>query len=65
MCNRFINFFLLFIIKVCTPEEQQMFNGDTGKASKLYEQLLTKEKPKGLEQALQQRDKLLEFDKNR
>lgn len=49
---------------VCTPEEQAAFNGDTIRASKLYEKLLTKEKPKGLEEALKQRDALLDFDRN-
>lgn len=41
------------------------FGGDTTKASKLYEQLLTKEKPKGLDEALKQRDKLLDYNRNR
>ncbi|KAK7576508.1 hypothetical protein V9T40_012794 [Parthenolecanium corni] len=49
---------------VCTVEEMAAFNGDTTKASKLYEQLLTKEKPKGLDEALKQRDKLLDFNQN-
>ncbi|XP_065218336.1 activating signal cointegrator 1 isoform X2 [Planococcus citri] len=54
---------------VCTNEELLVFNGDTDKASKLYEQLLTQEKPKvqmqkGLQEAINQRNKLLEFDRN-
>lgn len=53
--------------QVCSNEEQIIFNGDTDKGSKLYEQLLMQEKPKvpkGLEEAINQRNKLLEFDKN-
>ncbi|XP_020278553.1 activating signal cointegrator 1 [Pseudomyrmex gracilis] len=48
---------------VCTPEEQAILQSNSKKADRLFKKLMEK-KPKGYEESLKQRDKLLEFDRN-
>lgn len=49
---------------VCTPEQQAILQSNSKKADQLFNRLMER-KPKGLEDSLKQRDKLLEFDRNR
>lgn len=49
---------------VCSPEQQQILAGNSRHADTLYNQLMDK-KPKGYEESVKQRNRLLEFDRNR
>ncbi|KAK6639825.1 hypothetical protein RUM43_008100 [Polyplax serrata] len=48
---------------VCNVDEQFILNSNTRQSEKLYENLMKKGNPNQLEQALAQRNRLLEFDK--
>ncbi|XP_063229432.1 activating signal cointegrator 1 [Bacillus rossius redtenbacheri] len=48
---------------VCSPEEQEVLNSKTKKAEKLYQKLVDVKDPQNREKALQQRDRLLEYDR--
>ncbi|XP_026763213.2 activating signal cointegrator 1 [Galleria mellonella] len=48
---------------VCTPEEQKEINAKTKASAKLMESLLERSRPKGWEEALSHRNKLLEYDR--
>ncbi|XP_051174753.1 activating signal cointegrator 1 [Leptopilina boulardi] len=48
---------------VCSPEQQQILAGNSRHADNLYNQLMDK-KPKGYEESVKQRNRLLEFDRN-
>lgn len=48
---------------VCSPEQQQILAGNSRHADTLYNQLMDK-KPKGYEESVKQRNRLLEFDRN-
>lgn len=48
---------------VCSPEQQQILASNSRQADNLYNQLMDK-KPKGYEESVKQRNRLLEFDRN-
>ncbi|XP_059059608.1 activating signal cointegrator 1 [Achroia grisella] len=48
---------------VCTPAEQKEINAKTKASAKLMESLLERSRPKGWEEALSHRNKLLEYDR--
>lgn len=48
---------------VCTPEEQRELNAKTKASAKLMESLMEKSRPKGWEDALVHRNRLLEYDR--
>lgn len=48
---------------VCTKEEQDFINTNTKQSKKLYQNLMDSGKPDGWEKAMEQRDRLLEYDK--
>jgi len=50
---------------VCSPDEQVLLRSDTKQADNLYNKLMDQKPNKNLEDSLKQRDKLLEFDRNR
>lgn len=50
---------------VCFPEEQILLRTNTKQADNLYKKLMDQKPNKSLEDSLKQRDKLLEFDRNR
>jgi hypothetical protein len=50
---------------VCSPEQQAILQSNTRQADNLYNKLMDRKPNKGLEDSLKQRDKLLEFDRNR
>lgn len=49
---------------VCSEEEQRLINSQTKKGDNLKKSLLDTKRPKGLDEAMAQRNRLLEFDKN-
>ncbi|XP_061384314.1 activating signal cointegrator 1 [Danaus plexippus] len=48
---------------VCTPEEQREINAKTKSSAKLMESLMERNRPKGWEAAISQRNRLLEYDR--
>lgn len=50
---------------VCSPMQQAILQSKTKQADTLYNKLMDKKSSKGLEKSLQQRDRLLEYDRNR
>lgn len=50
---------------VCSPEEQVLLRSNTKQGDNLYNKLMDQKPNKDLEDSLKQRDKLLEFDRNR
>jgi len=50
---------------VCSPEQQAILQSNTRQADNLYNKLMDRKPNKGLEDSLKQRDKLLEYDRNR
>lgn len=50
---------------VCSPEQQAILQGKSKQADILYNKLMDQKPNKSLENSLKQRDKLLEYDRNR
>ncbi|XP_069682048.1 activating signal cointegrator 1 [Periplaneta americana] len=50
---------------VCSREEQQLLVSGSKQAEQLYQKLVDQKKPEGLESAIQQRNRLLEYDRTR
>jgi len=50
---------------VCYPDQQVILQNNTKQAENLYNKLMEQKPSKSLENSLKQRDKLLEFDRNR
>ena len=50
---------------VCSPDEQVLLGSNTKQGDNLYNKLMDQKPYKNLEDSLKQRDKLLEFDRNR
>jgi len=50
---------------VCSSEQQMLLRTNTKQADNLYNKLMDQKPNKNLEDSLKQRDKLLEFDRNR
>jgi len=50
---------------VCSPDEQHVLQSNTKQGNTLYNKLMDQKPSKNLEDSLKQRDKLLEFDRNR
>lgn len=50
---------------VCSPDQQMVLQSKTKQADNLYNKLMEQKPNKNFEDSLKQRDKLLEFDRNR
>lgn len=50
---------------VCSREQQAILSSNTKQADDLYNKLMDRKPNKGLEESIKQRDKLLEYDRNR
>lgn len=50
---------------MCSRDEQTILQSNSKQAENLYSTLMDRKPSKGLEDSLKQRDKLLEYDRNR
>lgn len=50
--------------QVCTPQEEEILNSDTKQSELLYNTLNDRKKSETWKKAIEDRDKLLKFDKN-